>query len=216
VIYFKSRFFTGKFWFLDPRVHFVALFLQAAEKHFSRQTTEASGGSDISDAMITFFASTFFRYHFFYQSDQSVRILARCALDCIHTLSRFFKLTKKTECRGCFCPRKKLWGNFDKQGVGLHFGRIFHKLIWSPCLPRRRWFSAVRSDKIRSWNSPALIAGVPFFSLLKTSSARIPRRDSISRPFSFSLLRHYIHRPCRWKLLLISSEKNVPFDSVSV
>jgi hypothetical protein len=25
--------------------------------------------------------------------------------------------------------------NFDQKWVGLHFGRIFLKLIWSPCLP---------------------------------------------------------------------------------
>jgi hypothetical protein len=23
--------------------------------------------------------------------------------------------------------------NFDKKLIGLHFGRLFHKLIWSPC-----------------------------------------------------------------------------------
>jgi hypothetical protein len=23
--------------------------------------------------------------------------------------------------------------NFDEKSIGLHFGRFFHKLIWSPC-----------------------------------------------------------------------------------
>jgi hypothetical protein len=27
--------------------------------------------------------------------------------------------------------------NFDKEGVGLHFGRIFYKLIWSPWPPNK-------------------------------------------------------------------------------
>jgi hypothetical protein len=26
-------------------------------------------------------------------------------------------------------------GDFDKKCVGPHFGRFFHKLIWSPCSP---------------------------------------------------------------------------------
>jgi hypothetical protein len=34
---------------------------------------------------------------------------------------------------GYFIQRLSLCINLDKNRVGLHFGRIFHKLIWSPC-----------------------------------------------------------------------------------
>jgi hypothetical protein len=35
---------------------------------------------------------------------------------------------------GYFFPRSKLRINFDEKRVRLHFGQLFHKLIWSPCL----------------------------------------------------------------------------------
>jgi hypothetical protein len=40
------------------------------------------------------------------------------------------------EILGYFFPQYQLCINFDKKMVGLHFGRLFHKLVWSVTLDR--------------------------------------------------------------------------------
>jgi hypothetical protein len=50
----------------------------------------------------------------------------------LFTLGRFLKITKsRTNCWGFSFARLKLCLHFCKKWVGRHFGRFFHKLIWS-------------------------------------------------------------------------------------
>jgi hypothetical protein len=40
---------------------------------------------------------------------------------------------------------------FGKKCVGLHFGRFFHKLIWSPCSPLKMWTFFRKIDCVRTF-----------------------------------------------------------------
>jgi hypothetical protein len=54
-------------------------------------------------------------------------------------LCSFFNITKVAQKSGLLFSTEKpmyICVNFDKQWVGLHFGRFFHKLNWSPCSPQ--------------------------------------------------------------------------------
>jgi hypothetical protein len=42
-----------------------------------------------------------------------------------------------------FIPMYQLWICFDKKWVGLHFGRLVHKLIWSPWVECRMIFKNI-------------------------------------------------------------------------
>jgi hypothetical protein len=75
-----------------------------------------------------FFWLTGFRYlQPTYQGDQIGRIFAQGV---IATLSSFIKIAEVDQ---IFLPKYKLCMNFYTKMAGLHFGRIFQKLIWSPC-----------------------------------------------------------------------------------
>jgi hypothetical protein len=50
------------------------------------------------------------------------------------SLGIFPKITKVAQIYGLLLSAEKIHINFNKQWVGLHFGRIFQKLIWSPWL----------------------------------------------------------------------------------
>jgi hypothetical protein len=47
-------------------------------------------------------------------------------------------MTEVAQILGYFFPNVCMYVciNFDKTWVGLHIGRLFNKLIWSPCLKR--------------------------------------------------------------------------------
>jgi hypothetical protein len=74
------------------------------------------------------------------QGDQIGRIFAGWA---IVFFGQFFsKIMKAAQSFGPFFPHFRLYIRFGKKRLGLHFGRFFHKLIWSPwstdnhfCLP---------------------------------------------------------------------------------
>jgi hypothetical protein len=55
----------------------------------------------------------------------------RCPLR--HAAISFWKIQNCSIILDYFYPRKKFNINFDKKWDGPHFGRFFHKLIWSPC-----------------------------------------------------------------------------------
>jgi hypothetical protein len=46
-------------------------------------------------------------------------------------LGAAFLITKVVYILDYFFPRLRLYNNFNDKWVGLHFGRFFHKLIWS-------------------------------------------------------------------------------------
>jgi hypothetical protein len=50
---------------------------------------------------------------------------------------------------GYFVQQLSLFINLDTKWVGLHFGRIFHKLIWSPWLgPLKMWWALAHTKNI--------------------------------------------------------------------
>jgi hypothetical protein len=66
------------------------------------------------------------------QGVQIVKIFAHWVI--IFLWAVFSKLQKKPKYLVCLFPRKKLCIEFDEKWVELHFGKCFHKPIWSPCL----------------------------------------------------------------------------------
>jgi hypothetical protein len=50
----------------------------------------------------------------------------------LFSLGSFWEITEVAQIYGVLFPQVKLCINFDKKMFGLHFGRLFHKLIWSP------------------------------------------------------------------------------------
>jgi hypothetical protein len=48
----------------------------------------------------------------------------------------FFEITEVTKMFWLLFPKLMVRMNFDKKGVGQHFGRFFYKLIWPPSLLR--------------------------------------------------------------------------------
>jgi hypothetical protein len=71
------------------------------------------------------------------QGDQIGRIFAHWATVFFWQLyskkATVFKILRQ------FYPRYKLHINFEEIRVGSHFGRVFNKLIWSPCSPPSSW-----------------------------------------------------------------------------
>jgi hypothetical protein len=51
----------------------------------------------------------------------------------LFTLGSRLKMTEVVQILGLLFPQYKLRVDFSKKWVGIHFGRLFHKLIWSPC-----------------------------------------------------------------------------------
>jgi hypothetical protein len=66
----------------------------------------------------------FWKWHMYVQGDQTPN-------EWLLTLSNYFKIAEIANVLG---PLLRLCINFDQKCLGLHFGRFFHKLIWSPCV----------------------------------------------------------------------------------
>jgi hypothetical protein len=64
------------------------------------------------------------------------RLLGDCLLRLV-----FLKITKIAQIVGLLYKWLQLYIIFDKNMVGLHFGRLFYKLIWSP------WWQGMTSKK---------------------------------------------------------------------
>jgi hypothetical protein len=64
-----------------------------------------------------------------WQGDQIRLIFVYCA---IFFFGQLFENTEAAQVLRYFIPRKKFCINFGKRWCGLHFGRVFHKLIWLP------------------------------------------------------------------------------------
>jgi hypothetical protein len=63
------------------------------------------------------------------QDDQVGRIIAHWGL---YTFGQFFE-NYIAQVSGLLFQRLRLCINLDKNGFGLNFGRLLHKLVWSPC-----------------------------------------------------------------------------------
>jgi hypothetical protein len=67
------------------------------------------------------------------QGDQIGRIFAYLHIQWFFTLGSVSKITEAAQILGLLFPRYQLRMNIYKQSVGPNFGRLFRKLIWSPC-----------------------------------------------------------------------------------
>jgi hypothetical protein len=83
------------------------------------------------------------------QGDRIGRIFAYLVVDYYRSTYRKL-LTTFTQCI-----------YFVKKWVGLYFGRLFHKLIWSPCHARSTWNRAL-SRYIQNYVIPAMICKTIF------------------------------------------------------
>jgi hypothetical protein len=76
--------------------------------------------------------------HKSYISDRVNRLGEFSPTGQLFTLGGFFENYKKSKNFGLLLPR--LCINLDKNWVGLHFGRFFDKLIWSPWFQKKHVF----------------------------------------------------------------------------
>jgi hypothetical protein len=108
----------------------------------------------------------------------------------LFTLGSVLKLTKVAKFLGLLFPRYQLCINFDKKWVGLHFGRLFHKLIRSP------WWGWIWFVTTRGYSQARPPTRPPPERSLKTNPVLI------SGPFSLMLECHefLLARTQLWKI----------------
>jgi hypothetical protein len=58
----------------------------------------------------------------------------------LFSVASLYKITEVAQIFGLLFPQYQLYINLDKKLVGTHYGRLFRKLIWSPCLEQRPEF----------------------------------------------------------------------------
>jgi hypothetical protein len=123
----------------------------------------------------------------------------------LFTLGSFLKSAEVARIFGLLFPLWKVYINFDKKCVGLHFGRFFHKLNWSPWRGPKKLFGLGRN--YTNSRCPALHALPPlslplaFFLTLSLSPSRFL---SHSNSFSHFCLNPLVLTFILWLLLFQS------------
>jgi hypothetical protein len=92
----------------------------------------------------------FFRWNFRRKYSKNHNIGPRLGERRSFILGSILKITKLTQIFVLIFSRKRLCINFNKNCLGLHFGRFFHKLIWSPWLSQNPPFHGLHKREQRS------------------------------------------------------------------
>jgi hypothetical protein len=82
---------------------------------------------------------------------------------------------------GYFFPRQKLCFKFGKKRLGLHFGRLFHKRIWSPWLDGGYAAACLSLEAAKNMFSPIYsVALTPTFISARTLGHSLVTTDILS------------------------------------